>query len=133
MAISGRKLDVRVADDRAEIMEVFARGGIDVRPDVFDFAASHFSEDWLVLWAAHIFNIRTSKDGGRSGVQLGEWVDLVQAAFSMQSTPGIAEQMRRLRIESHEALDTSLVVRVAGRYVSRRFRAIFEPNGEGCS
>ncbi len=133
MAISGRKLDVRVAADRAEIMEVFARHGIDVRPDVFDFAASHFSEDWLVLWAAHSFSIRTSKAGGTSTVQPSEWAELVQAAFRMQNAPGIAEQIRRLGIQSHESLDTSLAFRVAGRYVSRGFKASFEPNGKGCT
>lgn len=62
-----------------------------------------------------------------------DWAELAGAIFNMRDVVGIAEQIRRLSVPSHEALDTGLVVRVAGRYVSRGFTVRFEPNGEGCS
>jgi hypothetical protein len=64
---------------------------------------------------------------------LRDWAELAGAIFNMRDVVGIAEQIRRLSVPSHEALDTGLVVRVAGRYVSRGFTVRFEPNGEGCS
>ena len=51
----------------------------------------------------------------------------------MRDLAGIEDQIRRLNIPSHEALDTDLVLRVAGRYHRSGFNIVFEANGKGCS
>ena len=134
MASSEGKLDLRLADDRAEILALLTQQGIALQPTALDFAASQLSEDWLVawvMWASAIFNIRTEKY--KFGVWLATWAEIVSTIFDIKNVAGIGEQIRRLCLPAHEALDTSLAIRVAGRYVRRGFTVSFEPNGEGCS
>src|ERR1019366_288037 len=123
-----------LADDRAEILALLTQQGIALQPTALDFAASQLSEDWLVawvMWASAIFNIRTEKY--KFGVWLATWAEIVSTIFDIKNVAGIGEQIRRLCLPAHEALDTSLAIRVAGRCVRRGFTVSFEPNGEGCS
>jgi hypothetical protein len=135
MASSEGKLDLRLADDRAEILTLLTKHGIALEPAALNFAVSELSEDWLVawaMWASAIFNVRISEKD-KSGVWLATWAEIVSSIFDMRDVAGVREQIRRLRIPSHEALDTSLAIRVAGRYARRGFAVNFEPNGKGCS
>jgi hypothetical protein len=129
---SGRKLDLRVALDRAELSDHLRAQRIRLEPDAISFAASKLNESWLTAWASSVFSIQTSKTG-TSGVFLSTWADTVRAIFEMRDLAGIEEQIRRLNIPSHEALDTDLVLRVAGRYHRSGFNIVFEANGKGCS
>jgi hypothetical protein len=79
-----------------------------------------------------MFNIRIGRTG-KFGIGVAVWAELVQSIYDMKSAPGIDEQIRRLRAPSHEALDTCLVLQVAGRYAREGFSVRFEPNGKGCS
>lgn len=132
MATSNRKLNLRLEADRSAMFDVLAGHGINLESEVLQFASSKLSDDWLVAWASSIFNIRTGRSG-TSGVGVAVWAELVQSIFDMKTVLGIDEQIRRLCTSSHEALDTCLVLQVAGRYVREGFSVTFEPNGEGCS
>jgi hypothetical protein len=103
-----------------------------LEPDAIAFAVSRLNDDWLTAWASSVFNIRTSKTG-TSGVHLSSWAETVHCIFEMRKLAGIEEQIRRLGIPSHEALDTDLVIRIAGKYRRSGFDIAFEPNGKGCS
>jgi len=70
---------------------------------------------------------------GTSAVHLSGWGETVRSIFEMRELWGIEEQIRRLSIPSHEALDTDLVLRIAGKYHRAGFDVAFEPNGKGCS
>jgi hypothetical protein len=120
MAVSGRQLDLRLPADRAEMNELLITEGIAVSQDAIEFISSRLSEQWLTLWASQLFNIRTT-DKGTVAVHLKDWAELVRGMFHMRGVRGIDGQFRRLNIQSHEALDTSLVIRVAARYVQRGF------------
>jgi hypothetical protein len=132
MAPSDRKLDLRVDADRSSMLDVLAEHRIHLESDVLLFASSKLSEDWLVAWASSMFNIRTSRTG-TFGIGIAVWIELVQSIYDMKVVPGIDEQIRRLCIPSHEALDTCLVLQIAGRYARGGLPVRFEPNGRGCS
>lgn len=127
----GRKLDLRDDADRPAMVKVLAENQIFMKTDVLRFVSSKLSEDWLVAWASGMFNIRTSLRG-TSGIGVKVWAELVQSIYDMQAVAGIEEQIRRLSIHSHEALDTCLVLRIAGRYTRAGFSVRFEANGNGC-
>ena len=129
------KFDLRQAVDRAEIFAVLAEHRIALGHDALDFALSVLPEDWLVAWVmpySPMFNIRTAENY-RTGIPLATWAEIVSSIFNLRAAVGIREQIRRLGLPSHEALDTSLAIRVAGRYARRGFTVHFEPNGHGCS
>jgi len=132
MALSGRKLDLRVDADRSAMLDVLAEHRIHLESDVLRFASSKLSEDWLVAWAFNMFNVRTSRTG-TFGIGVAVWAELVQSIYDMKAVPGTDEQIRRLCIPSHEALDTCLVLQIAGRYAREGLSVRFEPNGRGCS
>jgi hypothetical protein len=132
MAPSAQKLDLRVDADRSTMLDVLAKRRIRLNSDVLRFASSKLSEDWLVLSPLDIFSIRTSRTG-KFGIGVEVWAQLVQAIYDMRAVPGIDEQIRRLCIPSHEALDTCLLLQVAGRYARVGLSVRFEPNGKGCS
>jgi hypothetical protein len=127
-----QKLDLRLNDDRAAFLEILAEKGIRLLEDALEFASTKLPEDWLVLFPMDIFNIRTSR-AGTYALGIRVWVEVAQGLYNLRSTPGIDEQIRRLGIVSHEALDTSLVLQIAGRYAAAGFSVAFEPNGKGCS
>ena len=129
------KFDLRLAVDRAEILALLAEHRIALGPDALDFAVSVLGEDWLIAWVmpySPMFNIRTAANY-RSGVWLATWAEIVSSIFDLRGAVGVREQIRRLGLPSHEALDTSLAIRIAGRYARRGFTVHFEPNGNGCS
>jgi len=132
MVLSGRKLDIRLDPDRSALLDVLTEHRIHLKSEVLRFASSKLSEDWLVAWASSMFNIRTSRTG-TIGIGIAVWAELVQSIHDMKAVPGIDEQIRRLCIPSHEALDTCLVLQIAGRYAHEGFFITFEPNGTGCS
>jgi hypothetical protein len=105
---------------------------IHLEPDAIAFAASELNDDRLTVWASSVFNIRTSNTG-TSAVSLSIWAEAIQSIFEMRELSGIGEQIRRLGIPSHEALDTDLVIRIAGKYHRAGFNVAFEPNGRECS
>lgn len=131
-AASGRKLNLRLEVDRSAIVEVLTEQGINLKSDVVQFASSSLSDDWLIAWASSQFNVRTTKSG-TSAIGLAVWAELVKSIFEMRAVPRIHEQIRRLCTPSHEALDTCLVLQVAGGYARQGFSISFEPNGHGCN
>jgi hypothetical protein len=132
MATSGRKLNLRAEADRSVMFDVLRERGIHIKSDALHFACSRLSDDWLVAWASTHFNVRTAKSG-TSGIGLADWAELVHSIFEMRAVPGIDEQIRRVCIPSHEALDTCLVLQIAGRYVRKSFSVSLEPNGNSVS
>ena len=56
---------------------------------------------------------------------------MIQSAYDFRNHKSVDIQIRRLRIASHEKLDTILVLLVAWRYHQRGFNVVFEPFGEG--
>jgi hypothetical protein len=129
------KFDLREAADRSEIFAVLAEHQIALGHDALGFALSVLPEDWLVAWVmphSPTFNIRTAENY-RTGIPLATWAEIVSSIFDLRGAVGIREQIRRLGLPFHEALDTSLAIRVAGRYARRGFTVHFEPNGHGCS
>jgi len=114
------------------MLDVLAEHRVRLNPEVLRFASSRLSEDWLVLWPLDIFSIRTSRRG-KSGIGVAVWAELVQGIYAMRAAPGIDEQIRRLSVPSHEALDTCLALQIAGRYAREGVSVRFEPNGRGCS
>ena len=106
---------------------------IELEQDAIGYAANKLNEGWLIVWAPMPgFAVRTSKNG-TSGLILASWAQTVRSIFEMRRLEGIEEQIRRLNIPSHEALDTDLVIRIAGKYHRSGFNVAFEPNGDGCS
>lgn len=135
MASSESKLDLRLAEDRSEILTLLTEQMVRLEPDALEFAVSVLSEVWLVawvMWGSPIFNIRTARKAN-SAISLATWAEVVSSIFEMRGVPGTPEQIRRLCLPSHEALDTGLAIRIAGRYARRGFAINFEPNGKGCS
>jgi hypothetical protein len=132
MARLDRKLDLRTEADRYAMVDVLSELGIHLDSDVLRFASSKLPEDWLVAWPLNIFSIRTGRTG-TFGIGVAMWAELVQSIYDMRAFPGIDEQIRRLSTLSHEALDTCLVLQVAGRYARQGLPVRFEPNGRGCS
>jgi hypothetical protein len=126
------QLNLRFETDRAAMREVLTGLGILLAPEVLEFAASKLSDDWLLAWASSQFNVRTTRSH-KFGIGLGEWAELAQSIFDLKSISGIDEQIRRLCTPSHEALDTCLVLQIAGRYKREGYSIRFEPNGKGCS
>ncbi len=66
-------------------------------------------------------------------VSLPYWAEIVSALHNLRTNVGLPEQVRRLRLSSHEKLDTALVVTIAGRYLRTGYSIEFEPNGFGGS
>lgn len=114
------------------MLGLLAEHGIYLEPDAIQFVSSKLSEDWLVAWPSGLLNIRTSRTE-KYGVELVDWAELIEGVYRMREIPGISEQIRRLCVVSHEALDTLLVLQVAARYAREGFSVEFEPNGRGCS
>ncbi len=132
MAPSNQKLDLRVDAGRSAMLDVLAKYRVRLAPEALEFASSKLSEYWLVLWPLDIFSVPTSQKG-KTGIGVTVWAELVQGIYDMRAAPGIDEQIRRLCVPSHEALDTCLVLQVAGRYARQGVSVSFEPNGRGCS
>lgn len=130
MATSGRKLNLRLEADRSALGESLLQRGIFLAADAIEFAASKLSDDWLS--GLELFSIRTARNHSFA-ISLPVWAELVQSLFDLRGINGIDEQVRRLRTPSHEALDTCLVLQVAGRYRRDGYTISFEPNGKGCS
>jgi hypothetical protein len=129
------QFDLRRAIDRAEMLAALAEHRIALGHDALDFALSVLPEDWLIAWVmphSPMFNIRIAENY-RTGIPLATWAEIVSSIFDLRDAVGIGEQIRRLGLPSHEALDTSLAIRIAGRYARRSFTVHFEPNGDGCS
>jgi hypothetical protein len=129
--VSLYQLDLRREFDRTKVSQLLAERGLDLEPDVIGFASRKLNEDWLMgsagvngLWVSH---------ANRLVVSLSNWVQTVQSIYDMRQVAGIEEQIRRLCLPAHEALDTDLVVRIAGNYYRSGFTVAFEPNGKGCS
>ena len=129
---SGRLLNLHLASDRAELSDLLTAQGIQLEPDAIAFASAKLNSDWLTAWASSVFNIRTSKTG-TSAIHLWSWADTICSIYALRDVVGIEEQIRRLGVPSHEAIDTDLVIRVAGKYHRSGFNIAFEPNGLGCS
>jgi len=56
---------------------------------------------------------------------------VIQGVHDFRHHKNFDTQIHRLRIPSHEKLDTALVLLVARRYLQRGFSVVFEPFGEG--
>lgn len=71
--------------------------------------------------------------GSVHAIQLPIWAQILQILYDLRNVKNIQEQIRRLRLRSHEKIDTILVFLVAGRYHRRDFGITFEPNGRASS
>ncbi|HEY6249657.1 MAG TPA: hypothetical protein VI685_06830 [Candidatus Angelobacter sp.] len=128
MSFLKRNLNLRVMEDRQELFDSLEANQIRLDPSVLDYALKHLSEEWFRLLILGACSLRTSQKG-QYAVPLTVWLNVIQCLFEFRNHAGIAEQIRRLSIPSHERLDTVLVIVVAGRYHQRGVQVIFEPNG----
>ena len=127
-----RNLDVRNSTDRAELTGELRTAGMDIDDAALDFASSRLTAEWfsIVTLGSCILKIGPKFS---SGLQLSEWVQVIQSLYEFRDRPNLDEQVRRLCLPTHERLDTALVLRVSLRLSRRGFTITFEPNGHGSS
>ena len=128
MPVLKRNLNLRVMEDRQELLDSLESNQIKLDSLVLDYALKHLSDEWLQLLIVDACSVRISHKG-QHALPLSVWLNLIQCLFEFRNHTGIEEQIRRLNIPSHERLDTLLVIVVAGRYHQRGIQVIFEPNG----
>lgn len=125
-------LDLRRTEDRETFSAFLTAQGIALEPAAVEFAASNLHDDWLVgIWPI-VLNLWSSVSGKRV-IPLSAWAETLASIYEMREVAGIQEQIRRLGIDSHEAFDTVLVIKLAVKYHRAGYGVAFEPNGEGCS
>jgi hypothetical protein len=127
------RLDMNRQEHVQELLGLLANRNIEVDPAAVAHACKVLTDDWLTLSRAFLLCSLTIGSKRITNVSLFHWVEIVQSLFELRSVRGIEEQSRRLRLPSHERLDTALVIIIAGRYQQRGFNVSFEPNGSGCS
>jgi hypothetical protein len=131
MSILSRNLDLRKPEDQAELLERLSVASIHLDQAALHYALSVLSEDWFELAAG--LDICSLKSGSKhsEAISLAVWVSVIQSLHEFRNHKNIDTQIQRLRIPSHEKLDTLLVLQVARRYRHRGCAVDFEPFGEG--
>jgi hypothetical protein len=119
------------------LLTLASENSVALNRQAIEHARDTLSDDWLTLvdagWPNCICSLSMSAGQGSTALALSQWMEIVDSLNLLRNTDGIAEQIRRLRIFSHERLDTALVIVIAGRYKARGWEVVFEPNGRGCS
>lgn len=127
-----RNLDIRNWKDRAELTAALRAAGMGIDDAAIDFVSSRLTDEWfrIVTLGSCILKIGPKFS---SGLQLSDWVQVIQSLYEFRDRPNLDEQVRRLCLPTHERLDTTLVLCVAFRLSRHGFKITFEPNGQGSS
>lgn len=119
------------------LLKLASENRVALNREAIEHACLALSDEWLTLvdagWPNCICALSMSPGQGSTALALSQWMEIVDSLYLLRNTDGIAEQVRRLLIFSHERLDTALVIVIAGRYKARGWEVAFEPNGRGCS
>src|SRR5690348_3802437 len=107
-----------------DLLKLAGENGVTLNREAIEYACHALSDEWLTLvdagWPNCICTLSMSPGRGNIGLSLPQWMEIVDRLYLLRNTDGIAEQVRRLGIPSHERLDTALVIVVAGRSEERR-------------
>lgn len=127
-----RNLDIRNWKDRAELTAALRAAGMGIDDAAIDFVSSRLTDEWfrIVTLGSCILKIGPKFS---SGLQLSDWVQVIQSLYEFRDRPNLDERVRRLCLPTHERLDTTLVLCVAFRLSRHGFKITFEPNGQGSS
>lgn len=129
MAILARNLNLSTVEDQRTLLEQLTAAGVALDPAVLQHALTVLSEDWLQL-AGDMCSLKVGTKHSET-VSLTTWLNIIYALYDFRHHKDFATQVHRLRIPSHEKLDTALVVLIARRYHLRGFAIMFEPFGSG--
>src|SRR6266851_3700645 len=128
------QLFLRNQADVDALLNAAADNGLTMARGAIEYAREVLSEDWLTLFLMTRNCICTLSIGksGSVGYSLPQWAEVIQSLYDLRGADGIREQARRLCIPGHERLATAFAITVDGRYSSRGWSVVFEPNGKGC-
>jgi len=127
MSLLSRNLNIRNIPDRTELFRTLTSAGFEVPDVVLDYAIEQLTDDWLELKTLDLVSLQIGRASNHA-IDLFTWAKVLQLLYEVRDHEYIEEQFRRLRLRSHEKLDTILVILVAGRYHERGFEIAFEPN-----
>jgi hypothetical protein len=130
MANFSHNLDLTKHEDQKELFEHLAAVGVQLDAAALQYALSVLTEDWFQLTGS--FEVCSLKVGSKhsEAIGLATWSHVIQSVYDFRNHKSFDTQIHRLRIASHEKLDTVLVLLVARRYHQRGFAVVLEPFGE---
>lgn len=122
-----RELDLANPDHRDSLLARLHEMGVQSDPAALSYSLSILSDDWRRLPEG--LEICSLKVGTKrsEGIGLPVWLAVMQSVYDFRSHPRFDQLVHRLRLPSHEKLDTVLVLQVARRYHARGFEITFEP------
>src|SRR5438876_7265171 len=114
MPLLTRNFDVRSSEDRQELLRILASTGTYIEESAIEFAIAQLTDDWFGLKTLDICPLVITKSGSFGAIHIFEWATLLRYLYEFRNHKRIEDQIRRLRLSSHEKIDTILVILVAG-------------------